>query len=481
MTVLPDDLTVEPKTRTHVRTTLFENEQERIYVFKSEHVLSFLFMQNHPWVNSKDNNEIWDSWQNHEQIWFSFKRLNKDGSRPLNIYGKKRMRTEKFRKALFRTKNLSIADTLNAFRADRGRDEAFALISEFLVAHGKTPVSTPQDISKIIFPGLTSCDRIVPPFISPRISPALKKGSAREVAIALVGKRRVRKDLIREIALIDSVNLLELVPVLARVVPIDWIVQGLKERRTTENPERGWYGGYRENKEYTKNKFDTLGRLIGAFPPGVQRRLVVDLLTMNTASDTVIVDTCRMAYTAFEQEIRVGDIRVRTFGELHDELARLTRQRARNRRRTMDNERANRFYGPIKMVDTALLFKDLETPTGFKIVPAETAEQVVQWSQDMSNCIHSYISRAHEGRTVLLGVYKDAKLIANAEVCNNELAQLYGVSNARLPFEQESEIVVSMQEAMPKLKSTRFGMKAQVQPQQQEPQQVAEMGFFGAF
>jgi hypothetical protein len=58
-----------------------------------------------------------------------------------------------------------------------------------------------------------------------------------------------------------------------------------------------------------------------------------------------------------------------------------------------------------------------------------------QWSDEMGNCIRSYSHRQAQGTAVYLGIYKDDKLIANAEIDlagRKKLTQLLGKYNNHL-------------------------------------------------
>ena len=478
---------VEPS---HVRVTVFDDGKQSIYAFVSEHVLSFMFRQNHSWWNEAEE-AFWDNWKTELQVWFSFKRVNKDGSRPLHVYGKKRPRRGSFKNGLFRNWNLTLGDNnsqLGYGVNDRGsvfalvngqisdssvRDKALLaqpvareLLSIFFSEHGFEvgDVDSFEKIAGVVFPGFALSKRPLPAMISPHVSTALRAKDARTVTARLVGKRRVRRDLVREVALVDSVNLLEMIPYLVRVVPVDWIVQGLQERRSLTVDERGYSEVIHMEAGASRRYLQGLAEMLALFPPGVQRRLVTNLMTMRDANTYLIRDTCVTSKRAVESGIRVEDIRVTSIRDLHDQLVDLNRRRFEMDRLRADNERAAlnraRYAGVIEMVAVAELFVDKTTPSGFTLVPASSGEQVVDWSLKMQNCIDTYITRAQTGRTVLLGVYKGGILVANAEVANNTLTQLYGERNARLEVEVEAEIVGTMKTLMPSLASPRFGMFA---------------------
>lgn len=70
------------------------------------------------------------------------------------------------------------------------------------------------------------------------------------------------------------------------------------------------------------------------------------------------------------------------------------------------------------------------------LVPADSYT-LCNWGFWMNNCVAGYVGHCISGRSLVLGVEdSEAKLIANIEIQNGHLVQLYGKGNSRLPDAQ---------------------------------------------
>lgn len=64
------------------------------------------------------------------------------------------------------------------------------------------------------------------------------------------------------------------------------------------------------------------------------------------------------------------------------------------------------------------------------------------WGTAMNNCVATFIQPCLTRRTIILGFFnKDTgKIVANAEITNNNIRQLYGVNNGKLSKDLDAKI-----------------------------------------
>lgn len=120
--------------------------------------------------------------------------------------------------------------------------------------------------------------------------------------------------------------------------------------------------------------------------------------------------------------------RVRTWEEMHDLIGLMIKRQERTL--------------PIPFVPLAETLHG-ETVGDLTIVCPSTAGQLYDWSNQMGNCIASYVSVAAVGHTVLGGLYRGEQLVANFEIdpASKQLRQLLGKRNEPLagPVRQACE------------------------------------------
>lgn len=249
---------------------------------------------------------------------------------------------------------------------------------------------------------------------------------AGQLARALFGKTRYRKDLVKAVARTDGPRLF-VAWSMRSLVPVDWLVSMM----SNEDSRPGFHPGEVIPMAALRPHLRGLDR-------SSLRRL---LRTLQGGEWRMIIDLSRMPVAPLR--------RAASWTELHDATAR--HHRIRLRGEGMREVRASLSDVQRKEIADQRRHLSGMTPAGREVVVAEEPVTLLEWGERMGSCIASYDRKLVTGRAHLLGVYEGEKLIANAEVRTGDealrLVQLRGRFNRDLPGPAERDVVGFLSDA----------------------------------
>jgi len=297
---------------------------------------------------------------------------------------------------------------------------------------------TSTDVHKIMYPALY---HIQPEPMTYNFGYSMRYAGAgyREKTVdaavrKIYGKTRYRKDLMK--AFIDApVPVVDLSTVFTGLVPIDWQIDLLK--RLSNRPTVVYLNDVqRISIKHFRTMFSHM--------TDARKRSVIR--SINSDMEHIFRDTCRlMEDERYANEPQLYDCR--TIRELHDKLVELGNARWQARYPRVWNPPnaitiADNYFGEQKITPTKEydLIDSVEMP-GLKFKTAKEADTMHAWSDEMHNCIRSYVRSASNGSGIYIGIYKeDDVLVGNIELSKQRegkyrLSQILGKYNQHLPAE----------------------------------------------
>lgn len=237
------------------------------------------------------------------------------------------------------------------------------------------------------------------------LSGGLREETPIDYTRKLFAKKYYRKDLVK--ALVAApLELHSRAVSAAGLVPTDWIIEGLRN-----DPRRALPGA---RQFYTAEERRTFRMFLRAVPPRLRRRYVV-------GEDTptgYLLDIPRiMNDTTFNIDFR----RYRSIQEIHE--AWMTNL---GNTSNIDEQLTTNGIIPLNKQTEKLISVSIPE---FEIVPATTREDLINWSNEMNNCIRGYYYDACQDNKSYLGVYHNGQLMANVEIVDGNVTQFLGKYN----------------------------------------------------
>jgi hypothetical protein len=247
-----------------------------------------------------------------------------------------------------------------------------------------------------------------------------RASTAQELTRSLFGKKRYRKDLVREVARAKPWSV-RIAYDLRTVMEVDWLVEFLSVSTKT------FYGNDRSSVPNLLSAF-------AAIPKHRRRALLMAIATDKTRFD-VTRDTARMANQVIAAGLfDLGSIAdCRNWREIHDTL--ITVAIATNEVKSAGERRAKIQRTPIT---DALHGTKV---SGLRIETARNLDDLLLWGSSLRNCIGSYFGAARSGQSNLFVLVDDGRFVGNMEIdSNGTIQQLVGFANQQLPAELEQAI-----------------------------------------
>jgi hypothetical protein len=251
----------------------------------------------------------------------------------------------------------------------------------------------------------------------------------------LVGKRNVRKDLMKAVAESEYFAPLELIHNLRNTVPTDWLIMLVKDPKKYVITTALISGTY-DPGEYS---FKYITDLLAKTTEMNRKRLLLAVFT-NFQESMHFKDTLRMLHTFVEEKHDIGEqldnLSFRSWKELHDSLTRALHF-IKNKPKPFEQDG---LMGELDGFEYT--FEDKQ----YKIVSPKWSSELFDWGNQMSNCIGGYTSSVIAGRTTVFAVYEDGEMLANMEVTGDGyMRQLYKKFNRSVdvPLYEETEKHVS--------------------------------------
>lgn len=255
----------------------------------------------------------------------------------------------------------------------------------------------------------------------------LRYPDAMSMTVAMFGKIRYRKDLVKSVAEATWESVL-----IARqfrgLVPIDWIINFL--RINERNPQEGHVSRY-----YSQANVDIRRQLLALDPRSYRA-----LLRKNLFEDNEWHNLSDMARVLNAPIARRTDEpihgRVRNWHEFHDLYVRrgghFTYAPGETRFDIPQTEIAQTIDG--QMIDNL----EIRTP--------KNIDDIRSWGEYMHNCIggYGYIVARDNAKSTLGAVIEDDRVLANFEVKDGRLSQLLGRFNGPLPGDRRDSIVSAL-------------------------------------
>ncbi|WIB65387.1 PcfJ domain-containing protein [Curtobacterium sp. MCBD17_040] len=370
----------------------------------------------------------WTRWQRNRRVVVSV-RPGRSGRRILNVFTYERHGQERrFRNA---TPYAATVITGNEQFRQRVADAVRRLWERNI---GEVPdrlrnATLPMLLVGLAYPGLAGQQRplslgdATQPVVPRALGIAWRADNARDVAVALFGQRRVRRDLVRAVAAADP-NRAGVAHAVRSLVPVDWLVTYLERCDGTAQP---WW-----DRRGLRSVFALVD-------PAARRRLLLDTKVTGAVfspENRLIVDAMHAVglllnhYGENRDWVTDGIRKPKSWQSLHDEAARLER-------------RIGHEDLPIPRTPVTVALHGLSVPdAGVRLVAPTRTATVHDWGEHMHHCIGIYAAAAAAGDTNLFGVYgENGELLANMEIApDGYLLQLFGRFNAYLPAEQHDAI-----------------------------------------
>jgi hypothetical protein len=278
----------------------------------------------------------------------------------------------------------------------------------------------------------------------------------------LVGKRNVRKDLMKAVAESEFFAPLELIHRLRNAVPTDWLIMLVKDPKkyviTTALIERTY-----DPEEYS---FKYITDLLAKTTETNRKRLLLAVFT-NNREDMHFRDTLRMLHTFAEEKHDIDEqmenLSFRSWKELHDSLSRAL-QFIKNKPKPFEQDG---LMGELDGFEYTFEGKQ------YKIVSPKWSSELFDWGNQMSNCIGGYTSSVLAGHTTVFAVYEDGEMLANMEVSREGyMRQLYKKFNqyvdAPLYEETEKHVKAAVKRVEEARKAEEKAKEAEKQKQQEK-------------
>lgn len=254
----------------------------------------------------------------------------------------------------------------------------------------------------------------------------LRYPNAMEMTVAMFGKTRYRKDLVKSVAEAGWEAVL-----IARqfrgLVPIDWIINFLRinERRPV-----------RVVHAYAQGNINLRKQLLALDPRSYRALLKKDLLSDNEWN--YLADMSRVLNAPIARRAdRVIHGRVRNWREFHDLYVR------RRDGWVPSGSTETRF--DIPQTETAQAI-DGQMIGNLEIRTPKNIDDIRAWGEYMHNCIggYSHFVACDKATTTLGAVLEDNRVLANFEVRDGRLNQLLGRFNGPLPSDRRDSIVSAL-------------------------------------
>lgn len=284
---------------------------------------------------------------------------------------------------------------------------------------------------------------------------------------ALFGKRAMRKSLTKAVAKADPRALYIAWCLRGRHVPIDWIIDFLRQNEAAVTAHRlDRHVNLKGLRPYVRGLDRTsVRRLLRNGWTGADHALMTDITRMKTAPDMAV--TSARSWTDLHDQLAMVDNLVRA-QELQARDRAVERRIAARRAREDDPEhqaRAQAAQGALQARrDADLIAQDKanerrikayealvaalppRTEAGLSITVAKDARTLLAWGREMRNCIAAYEYERAGRKAVLLGLAQGDRLVANVEIRlevdgSAQLQQLLGKHNQSLPAAQIEDVL----------------------------------------
>ncbi len=232
----------------------------------------------------------------------------------------------------------------------------------------------------------------------------------------LYGPENYRKDLVKSVASSHS-GWHILMQSFVGIVPIDWVVTALKDRRAV-TPD--WPEG-------TPAGLTDLLRLLDR---NTLRRL------MNADDTGYIPDVVRMWIYTFRARVAEGlrEFRITDWHSLHEAMVAIRNNRTPAQ---IEAERKAALERKAKHSKLATSLDCLEV-NGQVLLLAENGADLLEWGSEFRNCISGYQGALENGSAILAAIFdtnREDKMIVNLEIRDGRLIQFLGKANSHLPDE----------------------------------------------
>lgn len=235
------------------------------------------------------------------------------------------------------------------------------------------------------------------------------------------GKTRYRKDLVKAVANLTSVNVFMVGWSFRGLVPIDWIITFYK-KYAKKNPR------VFSNEVFLNDMRKILYKL-----PKKQLHKLFHLLSSepNSMTGMAIRDIFTSLDAMYTNDLYKGveDLKFTSLTEAHDKLATFVRVEQTKKRNA-------HFLEPLQLTDLAKQLLDIEYPDNadIRLKPAMCAMDLVEWGAQMGHCIGSYTHDAINQKGTFGAILQHGKVIGNFHYNNayGSMGQIFGKHNQRL-------------------------------------------------
>ena len=130
-------------------------------------------------------------------------------------------------------------------------------------------------------------------------------------------------------------------------------------------------------------------------------------------------------YEIYAKDLKLPE-KPKSLQEIHDDFARQSRRLA-----------TQEYFFDL---DEKVLNLDDAGFENYKIVVPKSNYKLIEFGEQLSNCIASYANYMKTKYCLLLGIEKDGILTYNLEIRNKNIAQFVGKHNARPPKEEIEKV-----------------------------------------
>lgn len=251
---------------------------------------------------------------------------------------------------------------------------------------------------------------------------SLKAKTVQDMAKRLFGQKRYRKDLVKALANANSVEFLAFMFSLKREIPVDWFISILRNNPTLA------YLPDTFNYEDLKEFYDSLSDK--QFRKFCKCLMEEDFIPIQSILDTAY-QFKECLNDGHNQIDPITDIKFRSIEELHYMTTKYFENTVKERERRALIEKyggaidGNQYYEELSSIDFS--------GAPYELIVPENAYELVQWGNEMSNCIGGYSSKAKSSTTDVYVALKDKKsdkMVANILITKKNIVQFYGKRNS---------------------------------------------------
>lgn len=239
------------------------------------------------------------------------------------------------------------------------------------------------------------------------------------------GVGAVRRDMIKALTTLQNPVALETLSLFRRLVPVDWIIMLLRDQKNYGLTQLNYplYGV--NHKLRTSEAHKTLKMFFGLLNEYQKKKLFRAKTPVRYENFKDTLDMLRLVgVEKLEEEI--NSLNLSNWEALHDSLSKLQRRLAHAPKNIPQDKTMKALDGGLLKIGDKV----------FVVKSPKMTNELIEWGDQLNNCIASYASSVLQGHTRVFAVYDEKeKLTANVEFRDKYIVQF--MENYNKPVAQE--------------------------------------------